>query len=124
MKTHMIKVEVEFALTSEMVDQILVTAFDAAYGGSNYWAELKDLKTETLDGDSRWTQVTVIEKEDGQLHFIDAERIAFGLKKYIEDDQISESHLAETINSQATDFDANDADVIIQLAVFGEVTYG
>lgn len=122
MQLPMVKVEVSFAVTDAMVDQILVTAFDGNYGGSLYWADVENI--EMLKDESKaWIKATIIEQEGGQRHFIDGERIAYGLKKYIEDDMISESHLAETINSEATDFDANDADIIVQLAVFGKVTY-
>lgn len=123
--TH-IKVEVEFEFTPDMVDQILVTAFDGNYGGSLYWADVLELKKEShpYGRSDMWSVILIQSQEDGRKHLVDKESLAQGLKKYIEDGMISESHLAETINSEATDFDANDADIIVQLAVFGEVTYG
>lgn len=120
-----ITITTSFEFNEDMVDQILVTAFDGAYGGSNYWAELEVLKKKNhpYGRNQMWDEVTILEREDGQRHYIDAERLATGLKKYIEEDRISEGHLADTIQSVATDFDAIDADIIVQLAVFGEVRY-
>lgn len=121
-----IEVTASFTLNEDMVDQILVTAFDGSYGGSNYWADLLELKKEShpYGRSDMWSEVLIQEREDGEKHKVDKERLARGLKLYIEKGMISEGHLADTIQSVATDFDANDADVIVQLAVFGEVTYG
>lgn len=118
-----ITITTQFEFTDEMVDQILVTAFDGSYGGSNYWAEVENIEM-LKTGDKHWTTALIAEREDGQRHFVDKERLARGLKLYIERDMISESHLADTINSEATDFDANDADSIVQLSIFEEIRYG
>lgn len=125
MSLPIVSVQISFQLTEEMVDQILVTAFDGNYGGSLYWAEVKELKHFPFtDGEQRWKQILLQDKEDGHLHYVDGERLAPAIKKYIEDDCIRDSCLAETINSEATDFDAGEADHIIQLAIFEEVRYG
>ena len=121
-----IKVEVEFEVTPDMVDQILVTAFDGNYGGSLYWAEVLELKKEDhpYGRSAMWSVIMIQDMEDGEKHWVDKERLARGLKLYIENDMISEGHLADTINSIATDFDANDADIIVQMSIFEEVRYG
>lgn len=129
MKNTIVEVRISFELTDEMVDQILVTAFDGNYGGSLYWATVENIKMgpeeapNGMGSNQRWIEAT-IKDEDGDRHFIGAERIGPALKKFIEDDHIRESCLAETINSEATDFDAGEADHIIQLAIWGTVMYG
>lgn len=121
-----ITITTQFEFNEDMVDQILVTAFDGSYGGSLYWADVLELKKEShpYGRSDMWSLILIQDREGGEKHLVDRERLAKGLKLYIEKDMISEGHLADTIQSVATDFDANDADRIVQLAIFGEVQYG
>lgn len=121
-----ITITTQFEFNEDMVDQILVTAFDGNYGGSLYWADVLEIKKEShpYGRSDMWSLILIQDKEDGEKHLVDRERLAQGLKLYIESDMISDGHLADTIQSVATDFDANDADHIVQLAIFGEVQYG
>ena len=118
-----IHMEVEFEFTLEMLDQILVTAFDGAYGGSNYWARQESIGevNDPKGGESRWNLVCIL--DDGKLRIVDNDVVTKGLKVFIEKDFISKAHLVDLIQGEATDFDAHDADTIVQLGLFEEVRY-
>lgn len=133
-------VNVTLPITEEMVDCILVGAFDGSYGVCYYWAEMNNLvvkKAETPDGWDRWQEVTItdhIEREEGSgeenVYTINAANITEAIQKFLDENQ----HMANnTITGyvrravQENDpgmIDADAADCIVQVAAFGTVVYG
>lgn len=133
-------VNITLPITEEMVDCILVGAFDGSYGASYYWAELNNIvvkKPDNPDDWDRWQEVTItdhIEREEGSgeenVYTLNAKNITEAIQKFLDENQ----HMANnTITGyirravQENDpgmIDADAADCIVQVAAFGTVVYG
>ena len=120
-----VEVKLKIKLSDQEIDSILSAAFE---GGINYWA----VKVDPKDGDFKGTKyasealskgATLIIRtdDDGNLE-LDKDKFVSGLEKAI----VKYPHLFR-MNAETLDIgyiDAEVADVIIQMAVFGEVVYG
>jgi hypothetical protein len=117
----------------------------AVEGGTNYWAEVKDYKWSTWYKDPESTLSSIREdlpedfvfvniREDAEQLDLDEEPKWVGLtKENLERGVIGliekYPHLIHGVSNRGEgdvefDFDATSCDVIVQLAVFGEVVYG
>lgn len=134
-----VKLRGTIELDDEFVSNILITAFDGSVGGCWYWAAPAhdDWLTVLRKGDPHpdggtciddlWTKVVVIDKEepDGPQHVVSAETIAESFNKQIEmGDEWARDAFGWLIDQDEADIDANDADTIVQIAIFGSVVYG
>ncbi|WP_461666495.1 hypothetical protein [Gordonia sputi] len=103
----------------EFLTDVYTTALE---GGIGYWAECTEYQWST-------TQRAAITDIDGDHHTITLDTIAHGLTA-ITTGRITLSdghrHRITTANrtNDAADLDANDADLIVQAALFGTITYG
>jgi len=128
---------VSFTITDEEISDILTTAIE---GGIGYWACL-------LNDDPDWIAAREIVKnrlqdtpcycdvglellktgkaikfedeEDGTIHELTMEKLLQGCAVFAKEEGKSPSKMLAD-----GDFDANDADMLIQYALFGEVIYG
>lgn len=119
-------------VTKEFIDDLMTTAFDAAYGGSWFW--IQDYIA-TLNGKSGSTgseigldyfhdcislggtlELATIEEEE--------ERVFLTLQNLIGAVQEFCARFNTTLDQLAEEIDANLADSLIQFAVFGEERYG
>lgn len=115
-------------------DRFLFDLFTTALeGGINYWAEVLSYHWEAPEGDDdlRGFSAEIIEtEEDGEpRHRIDRKVIARGYKlattKWRDRIHWSTAKPPVVVKDPAEwDFDASDADVILQLGLFGETVYG
>lgn len=115
-------VKVNFPVTRQFVDDLLVTAFE---GGINYWCsaaypvnnEYPDGATYTSDCLSRGKDIVIIEDgENGpEGHILTLDNLIYAMKSFMNE---------PNANNIFEDYDACDADVIVQYAIFGEVIYG
>jgi hypothetical protein len=115
-------VKINHPVTQQFVDDILVTAFE---GGINYWCSsvypvgntFPDGATYTSDCLSRGRNIVVVEDDDGESksHILTLENLIYGIKCF--------AALHKNVNF-FEDFDACDADCIVQYAVFGDIVYG
>ncbi|UVK63849.1 hypothetical protein SEA_LILYPAD_45 [Gordonia phage LilyPad] len=140
-----VNVEMQVELTPGFLDGVLVTAFDGDLGGSNYWLYDVDVFYNNINapGSSRlWEAVEVkyldsgsqvADEEDDELHefTLDAESMAKGyalvLARKTEDGSPSRrsAHFLEAlVTNDAGMIDADDADLIVQYAVFGKAVFG
>lgn len=119
-------------------DAILVTAFDASFGACNYWLaegdveNLGDLKDLTITDDdsvpSKWEMVT-LEFEEG-VRQLRVSHLADSIARILNHPTLRLTATAEQLRrasatpNDAPDLDAEACDVIIQVALFGEIVYG
>lgn len=123
-KVFTVRPEIEVRLTRQDIDDIMVAALE---GGINYWCREAEVVEEKRCGDWGHEQIA----RGGALILHDAEssdkweltlkKFLNGVKLYFEQG----CHVVVEDNAiDAGDIDANDADCIVQLALFGEVVYG
>jgi hypothetical protein len=123
------------ATKTSALDQLLLDLFNTALeGGINYWS-VCNVYHWCVDGnpeveDVRGFYAEIIEDEDGTAHRIDREVMAKGYRLATTDwkHRISWSSGEDpklVVGPETDwDFDADDADAIVQLGLFGEVVYG
>jgi alkylation response protein AidB-like acyl-CoA dehydrogenase len=118
----------------ELID-ILVTAFE---GGTGYWARIEGYTipdgAEALDdGDTKdklprhawvplyeggYIRLTVPEDGDGKVYNYGFSTLRYGLEL------IEQAYPKRFAALSSGDFDAEDADVVVQLGLFGKIVYG
>jgi len=111
LETIPLKVEVEYALTHQRIEDLLITAFE---GGINYWAQIYKTPEQPY-----WeAKVKDFEADKAETYQLSMEKVVEGLKvcakKY-------PRHFGDFIDENG---DATTADVIVQCALFGEIVYG
>lgn len=125
-----VKLRGKIELDDEFVSNVLITAFDGNYGGCWYWAAPAhdDWLTKKEAVEDIWTKCIVVDKEDGSdgpQHPVTAESVALGLTKMIEmGGEWANDAFGWISDQENADIDANDADCIVQFAIFGAVMYG
>ena len=123
-------------LSEETVRDIITTAIE---GGINYWAGLDNSKQEYQDAIQRLKQKheelyyesIVIELWNNHdsltLYDLDDDtRYTLSKDDFVKGCELYETHTGKSIVKafDDSDFDANDADMIFQYAIFGEVIFG
>jgi hypothetical protein len=113
-----IKIQKDLSLSKDDIDNIVAGALE---GGITYWCtKAKVVNKEYKDGEftnsvvSRGGSIELYE-DDGSFKVLDLEKLKKGIKTYYETNKRP---------FDIDDMDADDYDVIIQLAVFDEVVYG
>ena len=105
-------------ITVELDDQIIIDVFNTAMeGGVNYWAAFDEYQWLGL-GLEFFATVRDMEDEDAEWLRVDAETIRKGITL------AAEMGRREISSILAEDYDAYDADVIVQLGLFGEIVFG
>ena len=116
----------------QFLADVLSTAIE---GGINYWAAVDFDSAERVECEQdalgwRYGSVRILDKVDGTefgtMRTIDANTVARGLRELRKTDRYSFKDLrkADRTNGDEGDFDAGDADAVIQLGIFGEIVYG
>lgn len=112
-------------MDQQFIDDVLCTALDSAYGGSLYWIG----RTLILEGTKADYQVKckyevvsrggtlVIEDDDGTQSQLNQANFEQAIQRWATDRGLNATEL------DAGSIDSNDADAILQLALFGEVIY-
>lgn len=128
------QVTVVIDLSRDFLSDVLTTAFDADYGGCWYWAAprihgTRPLSAWNIDGEV-WIAVTIVEREaSGEKRkwcVVDHGRIVKGIERLFSRGCLpGRNDIRNAIlKGDAGDIDANAADVIVQLGMFGELVYG
>ena len=114
-----VQITITQAITEELVDDILVAAFE---GGINYWCEKITYDVLNVPDDAEYASEIVskggtiyLHHEDGKSD-LDLDKFVNGIKLYCE----ANGCLPNAVHE---DHDANDADQIVQYAIFGEVVF-
>ena len=133
------EVTMTLPVTAHMVDAVLVGAFDGSYGASFYWADVLNIKvTKPESGDildELWYEVTLRENEDvadpknAPVYTVNAKNITRAFHKFAKDKSpVNESitgYIQRALRENDPGYmDADCADVLVQLAVFGRLIYG
>lgn len=130
-KTYSVEITRFIHLTEEDIENIVVTALE---GGVGYWACLDNTgdEYENAPEDEAVSETTTrILLEGGAVHIIDDEAemhdltlqdLLDGVKKYVE--RGFDVYNVFSGDCDWVSFDADCADTIFQLALFGEVVYG
>lgn len=132
------KVEVVEEVTREMVEDLLCAALDAAYGGSYYW--IKNYLAHYNGRSGKAGQQIGLDyfyeclTRGGTICFIpedydgkddeDNGEVCIDLEQYLIGVKLWCQRLGMTVFTMYDNHDANDADNILQLALWGKVIYG
>lgn len=143
-----IEIKVNRTLDDEFVSNVLVTAFDGAYGGCWYWADLyvpnQEPAFRTEDDGDIWLAVRITldyDKTDGGTGYahldhvmkdgiwVDNETVRVGIQRLLDGDTVAGDYIREAImrgvlEGDTTNIDADGADCIIQAGLFGRLVFG
>lgn len=121
---HEIKFERTFSVDNQDIADLLVTAFE---GGINYWCRKVKIKTypESLEDKNMMASdilahgaiLTLHDAESSDKWDLTLEKFLSGLKKHLENSEYP------TMEALMDSHDANDADCIIQYALFNEQVF-
>ena len=115
--------QIEVNLTQQDIDDIMATALES---GITYWCCAVEVVGGYLgeyasDQISRGGMLKLYDSESNDHYWLDRNDFLRGVKLYFEEG----FHVkVENNRIDVADIDANDADCIIQFALFGEVIYG
>ena len=122
-KKFTVRPQIEVNLTQQDIDDIMVTALE---GGINYWCRKAKVVGEYLgeyasEQISRGGSLTLYDAESSDKWELTLEKFLNGVKLYFEQG----CHVQVEDNSiDAGDIDANDADCIVQFALFEKAVFG
>ena len=132
-----IQITTTFEISDQFVRDVLCTAIE---GGSNYWAQFENARTVQGNYVAEVSELDVCEYGDESTeqsrHRIDTDKIREGMRRLLARDfniEASHGHAAQRytwtlqrtiLENDAGMIDADDADVILQLACFGHIIYG
>ena len=121
---HKIKIERTYEVDNQQIEDLLVTAFE---GGINYWCRKIKIKTYPESLENKNMAASDILAHDAVLTLYDAEssdkwdltldKFLSGLKKHLENSEYP------SMEALMDSYDANDADNIIQYALFNEQVF-
>lgn len=126
------------APTEQECSDILITAFDSAYGGCWYWAHPDGSGAWFFDNDGKsvedlYRAVRICESDadgDQRVFVVDHDVIKRGLRRLVEGGCTfggkpweNRKHILGSL-SDPGDIDAGIADVIVQAGLWGDIVYG
>lgn len=111
-------------MDNQFIDDVLCTALDSAYGGSLYWVERTSIKNGNKADYGVECKYEVVSKggvlvvisDEGEVKELDRAKFEKAIRQWFVNWGIP-------VNVDAGDIDADDADAILQIALFGEVVY-
>lgn len=113
------------AKREQFIQDLFVTAIE---GGIDYWANFQSINKIDKPGDTLgwWYESVHIIDDDGDSYVIDKNTIVKGINMLVKLNADRDKHLilANRTNGDDGDFDALDADKIVQFGLFGELVYG
>ena len=121
-----IEISIKRKISDEMISDIFTTS---CYGAISYWCP----KAEVLSNEQMTFSATLFEDEEetGQNmieHYLDGPKIIAAMKRIIEEKKVRsdiwQSIIDSVIDEDSGHIDSECADVIFQIACFGEVKYG
>lgn len=124
------ELKIQREIPEQMLSDILVTAFDGGYGACWYWAEPAKEGWLQIDDKGEWLSVTIKEQEEGGSgkegpFTVSLETIGKGIEKLFEDGVLPRrGDIRNEILSPDCALDAEGADIVVQLGLFGELVYG
>lgn len=126
-------VNVSIGITERMASDILISALDNPYGGSRYWVQNVRVKTNDADDilDEIWLSATFEDAEADHKtnYFVNLDKIVTAIQSILDQtitcNKVIYDTLFRAIREDDSGYvDADVADVILQVAVLGEIVYG
>lgn len=123
---YTIRVEREIKVTQQDIDDIITTALE---GGITYWCCKAEVVGDYL-GEYASEQIShegtlrLYDSEEDKVYELTLAKFMSGVGKAIKGNYFSDYGWYDGNSIDTCNVDANVADVIIQLALFGEVVYG
>lgn len=126
MKTFAGKVTITFKLTQKDVDDIMAIALE---GGINYWCRRAKVVGDYLgeyasEQISRGGTLKLYDAEEPEVYELNIDKFIKGFKAWIENGYDYSGALRSDGTVDCCEIDAEDADTIIQLALFDEIVFG
>ena len=126
METHSLHFLKRIQVTSQDIDDIMVTALE---GGITYWCNKADVIGEYLgeyasEQISRGGKLRLYDFEEGKSYVLTLNMLLNGISKAIEHNYFVDYEWVNGNKLDPCQIDADVADVIIQFALFGDVVYG
>ena len=109
----------------QFLADILATAIE---GGINHWADVDATDTDVFG--RQYTSARILDREDGSefgtMHIVDLDTIAHGLTELVASDEypFTELRKANRTSGGEGDYDAADADAIVQFGLYEHIIYG
>jgi len=119
----MATITVTYEIQTALCKDLLITAIE---GGINYWGAVKDYDPE--NGTVKvWDEV----EPSTTVHVVDVTTIERGIQILLEGyaDTTAAKNISKSVANYPSgkvffDFDASDADCVLQCGIFGEIIYG
>jgi hypothetical protein len=122
MNVHHLTYEYTGQITDEDIDNVLTTALE---GGINYWTSTPVKVPEWPEGASYASEVVaknkpifIYDADEEEWLELNLEKILTGIKMFLSERDLACDYL------QNGDYDAGDADLMVQYALFGKIVYG
>lgn len=126
-------VSVDMGITERFVSDVLIGALDNPYGGSRYWIQNVRVKTNDADDilDEIWLSATFedTEADHTMKYFVNLEKMVTAIQSILNQNVTCSPVIYDTLLKAVREddsgyVDADVADVVLQVAVLGEITYG
>lgn len=123
---HKLNIYFNLKITDEDIDDIMSSALE---GGITYWCNEAKVKDEYL-GDyaseqiSRGGTLFLHDAEEDKTYELTEEKLLKGIKRAIEAGYYSQYTWWDSAGLNTGNIDAEVADIIVQLALFGKIIYG
>ena len=131
MKKYIVKAEIMIAVTDEDIDDIMCSALE---GGITYWADaanvvgkfLGEYASEQISrgGKLKIHTIEPFDEDETEWYVLNEDKLLKGIKMAIEDGYRADYGWYDGGKLDCGQIDAEVADVIVQLGLFGEVIYG
>ena len=120
------KVTINFKLNMQDIDDIMACALE---GGINYWCSEAKVIGEYLgeyasEQISRGGILELYDTEDDEVYLLDIKKFIQGFEAWVENGYDYNGAVSANGKVDTSLIDADDADTIIQLALFDEIVYG
>ena len=120
------KATINFKLNMQDIDDIMACALE---GGVNYWCSEAKVIGEYLgeyasEQISRGGILELYDAEDDEVYMLDAKKFMYGFEAWVENGYDYNGAVSANGKVDTSLIDADDADTIIQLALFDEIVYG
>lgn len=102
----------------QILKDLLTTAVE---GGSGYWASFDDINR---DDDLNVLSVTIVDDDSGKRHVVGCGLLTLGLERLAAQPTPFPAAFEHLVNALKEEGDAETADVVLQMTVFGELVYG
>lgn len=115
------EIEIKIKVTEEDIDDICCTAFE---GGINYWVDYVKYTSDDYASEyvAKGGSITMYGFDDDEEFRLDRNVILNGIEKYIS--EFGSENLISDGKIETYNIDAEIADCIVQLGLFGEIVYG